>query len=115
MIAPDANAALVAALEDVLEACQRPHGPGRPVACLDETSKQLIKETPEHGGWLDMAEAEPRALSRQCLNRRIPDKPALAGEVAARQDSRNKKSAKADWQLATANARTKLKRLCPAM
>ena len=45
MIAPDANAAFVAAMEDVLEVYQRPHHPGRPVVCLDETSKQLIKET----------------------------------------------------------------------
>ena len=45
MIAPDANAAFVAAMEDVLEVYQRPHDPARPVVCLDETSKQLIAET----------------------------------------------------------------------
>lgn len=32
-------------MEDVLEVYQRPHDPGRPVVCLDETSKQLIIET----------------------------------------------------------------------
>jgi hypothetical protein len=32
-------------MEDVLEVYQRPHDPERPVVCLDETSKQLIKET----------------------------------------------------------------------
>ena len=32
-------------MEDVLEVYQRPHDPQRPVVCLDETSKQLIKET----------------------------------------------------------------------
>ncbi len=31
--------------------------------------------TPKHGSWLDMAEIEFSALSRQCLNRRIPDQP----------------------------------------
>jgi hypothetical protein len=31
--------------EDVLAVYQRPHDPQRPVVCLDETSKQLIKET----------------------------------------------------------------------
>ena len=71
--------------------------------------------TPKHGSWLDMAESELSVLSRQCLNRRIPDKPTLTGEVAAWQDSRNKKNAKADWQFTTADARTKLKRLYPAM
>ena len=32
-------------MEDVLEVYQRPRDPGRPVVCLDETSKQLIVET----------------------------------------------------------------------
>lgn len=45
MIAPEANAAFVANMEDVLEVYQRPRDPERPVVCLDETSKQLILET----------------------------------------------------------------------
>ena len=45
MIPPDANAAFVAAMEDVIEVYQRPHDPERPVVCVDETSKQLIVET----------------------------------------------------------------------
>ena len=45
MIAPDASAAFVANMEDVLEVYQRPRDPRRPVVCLDETSKQLIIET----------------------------------------------------------------------
>ncbi len=32
-------------MEDVLEVYQRPHDPDRPVVCLDETTKQLVKET----------------------------------------------------------------------
>ena len=39
------NAAFVAAMEDVLEVYQRPRDPDRPLVCLDETTKQLIKET----------------------------------------------------------------------
>ncbi len=31
-------------MEDVLEAYQRPYDPLRPVVCIDETNKQLIKE-----------------------------------------------------------------------
>ncbi len=31
-------------MEDVLEVYQRPHDPDRPVVCLDETTKQLVKE-----------------------------------------------------------------------
>jgi len=45
VIAPEANAAFVANMEDVLEVYQRPHDPERPLVCLDETSKQLIVET----------------------------------------------------------------------
>jgi DDE superfamily endonuclease len=45
VIPPDANAAFVAGMEDVLEVYQRPHDPSCPVVCLDETSKQLIAET----------------------------------------------------------------------
>ena len=45
MIAPEASAAFVANMEDVLEVYQRPHDPKRPLVCLDETSKQLIVET----------------------------------------------------------------------
>jgi DDE superfamily endonuclease len=45
VIPPKANAAFVAAMEDVLEVYHRPHDPARPLVCLDETSKQLIAET----------------------------------------------------------------------
>jgi hypothetical protein len=45
VIPPEANAAFVAAMEDVLEVYTRPHDPDRPLVCLDETSKQLIAET----------------------------------------------------------------------
>ncbi len=45
MIPPDANAGFVAAMEDVLETYQKPRDPDRPLVCLDETSKQLIRET----------------------------------------------------------------------
>jgi hypothetical protein len=45
VIPPDANAAFVAAMEDVIEVYHRPHDPDRPVVCVDETSKQLIVET----------------------------------------------------------------------
>ena len=45
MIPPAANAAFVAAMEDVLEVYTRPHDPAQPLVCLDETSKQLVAET----------------------------------------------------------------------
>ena len=70
--------------------------------------------TPKHGSWLDMAESELSVLSGQCLDRRISNKLTLAAEVAAWEDSRNKKHVKADWHFTTADARVKLKRLYPA-
>lgn len=45
MIPPQANAAFVCAMEDVLEVYTRPYDPRRPQVCLDETSKQLVAET----------------------------------------------------------------------
>ena len=43
MIPPKANAAFVAAMEDVLDVYTRPYDPARPLVCLDETSKQLTR------------------------------------------------------------------------
>jgi hypothetical protein len=206
-------------MEDVLEVYHRPHDPMRPVVCLDETMKQLIKETrtpipprpeqparhdyeyerngtanlfmlfaplegwrhvevtdhhtavdyaqilrdlsdrhfpdadkivlvqdnlnihtpaslyqafppaearrlverfewhytPKHGSWLDMAEAEISVLSRQCLDRRIPDKNTLSEEVAAWQSQRNQNHTKSNWRFTTADARIKLHQLYPAL
>jgi len=45
VIPPKANADFVCAMEDVLEVYTRPYDPQRPMVCLDESSKQLVKET----------------------------------------------------------------------
>lgn len=71
--------------------------------------------TPKHGSWLNMAETELSVLSRQCLDRRIPDKSTLNAETKAWQRYRNKHHARADWQFTTQDARVKLKRLYPAI
>ena len=62
-----------------------------------------------------MAESELGVLSSQCLDRRIPDTLNLIEEVAAWEDTRNRKHVRADWQFTTADARVKLKRLYPAL
>ena len=51
----------------------------------------------------------------QCLDRRIPDFPTLTSEVAAWQSARNAAQVKVDWRFTTADARVKLKRLCPIL
>ena len=70
--------------------------------------------TPRHGSWLDMAESELGVLSSQCLDRRIPDKETLVGEVAAWQTRRNKHNTKARWQFTCDDARIKLRHLYPS-
>ena len=43
-IPPEQNAEFVCAMENVLEVYHRPYDPPRPVVCMDEASKQLVKE-----------------------------------------------------------------------
>jgi len=74
-----------------------------------------IHYTPKHGSWLNIAEIELRVLNGQCLNRRIPDKDMLSGEVAVWQEKRNSDQARVDWQFTAEDARIKLKRLYPIL
>lgn len=69
--------------------------------------------TPEHGSWLNMAEIELSALSRQCLSRRIPDADTLQQNITAWERERNAAQVTIDWQFTTQDARIKLKRLYP--
>ena len=71
--------------------------------------------TPKHGSWLDLAESELAVLSRQCLDRRIPDTQTLSDEIQAWENDRNANQAKANWHFTTPNARIKLKHLYPAI
>ena len=76
-------------------------------------AKLEIHHTPKHGSWLNMAELELAVLQRQCLGRRLPDRAAVAREVAAWADRRNAAVSAIRWQFTTADARTKLRRLYP--
>jgi transposase len=71
--------------------------------------------TPKHGSWLNMAEIELSVLSRQCLDRRIPDQATLDSEVAAWEAERNAMQATVQWRFTTADARIKLKHLYPVI
>ncbi len=77
--------------------------------------KLEIHYTPKHGSWLNMAEIELSALQRQCLDRRLADRPTLEREVTAWARDRNAAAATIDWRFTTADARIKLKRLYPAV
>ena len=82
-------------------------------------ARQLVRRlefryTPKHGSWLNMAENELSALTRQCLHdRRFGDTKQLAAETAAWSTSSNEKQRGVDWQFQIDDARTKLKSLYP--
>ncbi|TAL42790.1 MAG: hypothetical protein EPN89_17020 [Methylovulum sp.] len=71
--------------------------------------------TPKHGSWLNMAEIELSILSRQCLDRRIPDQDTLKKEVAVWQAARNALGSPMEWRFTTEDARVKLKKLYPTV
>ncbi|MDP3838098.1 MAG: IS630 family transposase, partial [Methylococcales bacterium] len=54
-------------------------------------------------------------LSRQCLDRRIPDQDTLKTEVVAWQEKRNIIASPMEWRFTTADARIKLKKLYPTV
>ena len=72
-----------------------------------------IHHTPKHGSWLNIAEIELSALTRQCLDRRISDLEVLNGELAAWQAATNADQRQVDWQFTTEDARVKLRHLYP--
>jgi hypothetical protein len=72
-----------------------------------------IHHTPKHGSWLNIAEIELSALTRQCLDRRISDLDVLNTELSAWQNAANADQRQVDWQFTTHDARTKLRHLYP--
>ena len=77
--------------------------------------KLEIHYTPKHGSWLNMAEIELSILSRQCMDRRIPDQEALKKEISAWQEKRNTIARPMEWRFTTEDARIKLKKLYPTL
>jgi DDE superfamily endonuclease len=76
-------------------------------------SRLEIHYTPKHGSWLNIAEIELSALTRQCLDRRMPDIETLRAETKQWETRRNVSQKGVDWQFSTHDARIKLKRLYP--
>jgi hypothetical protein len=77
--------------------------------------KLEIHYTPKHGSWLNMSEIELSILSRQCLDRRVPDFETLRTEAQAWQARRDEQGGKIEWRFSTDDARIKLKRLYPSL
>jgi hypothetical protein len=66
--------------------------------------------TPVHGSWLNMIELEFSVLSRQCLDRRIPNINILGKEVLAFMAERDKNKVIINWQFNCEKAREKFKK-----
>ena len=85
-----------------------------------EEARRLAKRleihyTPKHGSWLNMAENELSALSRQCLSRRIGTLDQMRQEVAAWEQARNDDAVKINWRFSLEQARFKLRRVYPQL
>jgi transposase len=69
--------------------------------------------TPKHASWLNMAELELSVLARQCLDRRLASKEAVAAEVEPWEAERNRAGVRLEWSFRVADARRKLDHLYP--
>jgi len=68
--------------------------------------------TPKKASWLNMAEIELSALSKQCLDRRIAKMEAMTEQVHARTVKRNQSKTKICRNFTKDKAREKLSRHC---
>ena len=81
-----------------------------PKEAFDLSQRFEMHYTPKKGSWLNMAEIEFAALSKQCLDRRIPTAERLRQEVVAWADKRNRDGKIVNWTFSQSEARNKLKR-----
>lgn len=83
-----------------------------------ERARALVRRiefcyTPKHGSWLNIAENELSAMTRQCLERRIGNLTTLHNEITACSTRVNDKQRGVDWQMKRSDARQKLKSVYP--
>ena len=74
-----------------------------------------IHHTPVHGSWLNIAEIELNAMTRQCLARRIENLDDLNRELRAWEQERNAETRTVNWHFKSGDAREKLKSLYPKL
>ena len=87
-----------------------------PPAEARRIAKRLeIHYTPKHGSWLNMAENELSALSRQCLARRLGAIEDLRSEVQAWEATRNTEQVLVQWRFTIDQARIKLRNVYPVI
>ncbi len=86
-----------------------------------EKARDLVRRiefcyTPKHGSWLNIAENELSAMTRQCVNgRRFGDIDTLRTETAAWASDVNTIQRGVDWQMKVDDARCKLASVYPKM
>jgi transposase len=73
-------------------------------------AKRLLKRivwhyTPKHASWLNMAEIELSALTKQCLDRRLPTLDAVGRHASAWSRDRNRQKVTIQWTFKRADAR----------
>ncbi len=84
-----------------------------PAKARELAQRLEIHHTPKHGSWLNIAEIELSALTRQCLHRRIDDLAVLNTELTAWQNATNADQRQVHWHFTTTDARTRLRHLYP--
>ena len=91
------------------------YGAFPPEEALRVARRLELVHTPRHGSWLNVAERELSALTRQCLDRHLPEAEEVDRECRAWAERRNREQTGVDWHFTTADARSKLKRLYPTI
>lgn len=97
-IPPQASAAFVCNMEDVLEVYTRPYDPNRPQVCMDETSKQLLAHIQEP---LSMQPGHPQRVDYEYRREGVADlfmffEPLAGKRYVKVTDQRTRR----DWALA---------------
>ncbi|MEM6717519.1 MAG: IS630 family transposase [Cyanobacteria bacterium P01_C01_bin.147] len=84
-----------------------------------ERARKLVQRiefcyTPKHGSWLNIAENELSAMTRQCIDgRRFEDIDTLRAETTAWSNDINNRQRGVDWQMKVDDARCKLASVYP--
>lgn len=86
----------------------------QPVKAWSLIRRLEFRHTPTQGSWLNIAENELSAMTRQCVQgRRVATVAELCEETAAWHQRTNDKQRGVDWQFRIDEARVKLKSLYP--
>ena len=87
-----------------------------PAAKARRLAKRLeIHYTPKHGSWLNIAEISISILTKQCIDRRIPNLEMLNQEIFAWESGCNAACIPVNWHFTSTDARIKLRRLYPVV